>query len=70
MDKFGKFFAGVMIGSIVGGVIGFLLAPAPGSQTREKIKSNYDHVKDEVRKAAAQRSEELQRELAALQNKS
>jgi len=69
MDKIGKFLAGLLIGSLVGGTLGFLLAPAPGAQTREKIKSNINYVKDEVQKAAAQRSEELKQELAVLQKK-
>ena len=69
MDKFGKFLAGVMIGGIVGGVLGLLLAPAPGSQTCEKVKERFTYVKDEVQKAAAQRSEELKQELAVLQKK-
>lgn len=69
MDKFGKFFAGWMIGSIVGAALGLLLAPSSGSQTREKIMDNIHYVKDEVQKAAAQRSEELKRELSTLQKK-
>lgn len=69
MDKFGKFLAGVMIGGIIGSVLGLLLAPAPGSQTCEKVKKQINYVKDEVQKAAAQRSEELKQELALLQKK-
>jgi gas vesicle protein len=69
MDKFGKFLAGLMIGSIVGGVLGLLLAPAPGTQTCEKIKQQIKFVKDEVQNAAAERSEELKQELAVLQKK-
>lgn len=69
MDKIGKYLAGVMIGFLVGGVVGFLMAPASGPQTRAKIKDNFQHVKDEVQKAAAQRREELKQELAALQKK-
>ena len=69
MDKIGKFLAGVLIGSVVGSVIGLMLAPTPGDQTRAKIKQNINYVKDEVQKAAAQRSDELKQELAALQKK-
>lgn len=69
MDKFGKFLAGVLIGGIVGGVLGRLLAPAPGNQTTEKVVQKFNYVKDEVQKAAVQRSEELKQELAILQKK-
>lgn len=69
MDKFGKFLAGVFIGGIIGSVLGLLLAPAPGSQTTEKVMQKFNYVKDEVQKAAAQRSEELKQELAVLQKK-
>jgi gas vesicle protein len=69
MDKFGKFLAGVLIGSLVGGALGFLLAPATGEKTRKKIMDNIEYVKGEVKKAATERSEELKKELAVLQKK-
>jgi gas vesicle protein len=69
MDKFGKFLAGVFIGGMIGGVLGLLLAPAPGRQTTENVVQKFNYVKDEVQKAAAQRSEELRQELAVLQKK-
>ncbi len=69
MEKLGKFFAGWMIGSVVGAALGLLLAPASGSQTRGKIIDNIHYITDEVQKAAAQRGEELKQELAALQKK-
>jgi gas vesicle protein len=69
MDRFGKFLAGAVIGGIVGSVLGLLLAPAPGNQTTEQVKQRIIYVKDEVQKAAAQRSEELKQELSILQKK-
>ena len=69
MEKMGKFFAGLMIGGIVGGLIGLLMAPSAGEQTRNCIKDKVYYVRDEVKKAAAERGEELQKELAALQKK-
>jgi hypothetical protein len=45
------------------------LAPAPGNQTTEQVKQKIIYVKDEVQKAAAQRSEELKQELSILQKK-
>lgn len=65
----GKFFAGLMIGGIVGGFIGLLLAPSAGEETRKCLKEKVYYVRDEVKKAAAERSDELKKELAALQNK-
>lgn len=69
MDKMGKFFAGLMIGSIVGGLLGLILAPSAGEETRNCIKDKVYYVRDEVKKAAAERSDELKKELAALQNR-
>jgi gas vesicle protein len=69
MDRFGKFLAGAVIGGIVGSVLGLLLAPAPGNQTTEQVKQKIIYVKDEVQKAAAQRSEEFKQELSILQKK-
>lgn len=69
MDKLGKFFAGLMIGGLVGGLIGLLLAPSTGSETRNLIKDKVYYVRDEVKKAAAERGEELKKELATLQKK-
>lgn len=69
MDKMGKFFAGLMIGGLVGSLIGLLMAPETGDQTRAKIKEKVYYVRDEVQKAAAERSEDLRKELAQLQKK-
>lgn len=69
MEKMGKFFAGLMIGGIVGSLIGLLLAPTAGEETRNCIKDKVYYVRDEVKKAAAERSDELRNELAALQKK-
>jgi len=69
MDKLGKFFAGWLIGSIIGAALGLLFAPSSGSQTRRKIMNNIHYIRDEVQKATAQRSEELKRELAEMQKK-
>jgi gas vesicle protein len=69
MKTFGKFLAGFVLGGITGSLIGLLFAPTTGSQTKAKIKDNIYYVRDEVQKAANQRSEELKKELAFLQKK-
>lgn len=37
MSDFGKFISGVFIGGMVGGLLGVLLAPRSGEETRKKI---------------------------------
>lgn len=69
MKNFGKFLAGFVLGGITGSLIGLLLVPTTGSETRAKIKDNIYYVRDEVQKAVNQRSEELKKELENLQKK-
>ena len=37
MSDFGKFVSGLFIGGMVGGLLGVLLAPRSGAETRQKI---------------------------------
>jgi gas vesicle protein len=38
----GRFFTGFLVGSAIGGILGILLAPASGEQTRDKIIDKAD----------------------------
>lgn len=40
MSNFGKFIGGLLIGGAVGGLLGVLLAPTSGEDTRKKIADN------------------------------
>ena len=69
MDKIEKFLKGFLIGGIIGAVLGMIFAPMPGNETCTRIKQNFSVVRDEVKKAATERSEELKKELETLQKK-
>ncbi len=59
MEGKGDFLAGVIVGALIGGVAGILLAPASGKKTREQIGEKGKEVKDlavekaQVKKEAA-----------------
>lgn len=69
MDKVEKFLKGFLIGGIVGAVLGMIFAPMPGTETCARVKQNFSFIRDEVKKAATERSEELKKELETLQKK-
>jgi len=70
MKTIGKFLIGFFLGGITGTLIVMLYTPSSGTEMRARLKDNYSHVRDEVQNAARQRSEELKRELARLQQAS
>jgi len=66
MRKVFNFFAGVMMGGLVGATIAILLAPASGEQVRAQLQERSIRLKDEVMAVAEARRAELERELTAL----
>ncbi len=66
MRKVFNFFAGVIVGGLVGGTIAILLAPASGEQIRAQLQERSIRLKDEVMAVAEARRAELERELTAL----
>ena len=69
MKTLGRFLSGLILGSIAGSLLALLLTPASGSDVRKRVKDNILYVKNEVQSAARERSEELKKELARLQQK-
>ena len=69
MKTLGRFLSGLILGSIAGSLLALLLTPASGSDIRKRVKDNILYVKNEVQSAARERSEELKKELARLQQK-
>lgn len=64
----GKFFAGFIIGGLVGGVMGVLLAPTAGEETRKKIGDtssdlyqNTEHSIKEIQTKAAVAVDDIQK---------
>jgi gas vesicle protein len=69
MRAFGRFLLGVFLGGLIGSVLGLLLAPVSGNELRERVYDYCTNIRDEVKKAASQKTLELQRELSFLQKK-
>ena len=66
MRKFMGFLAGVLIGSITGSVVALLFAPTSGENMRGQAQDRYHMIESEVRKAAAERRVELEKQLVEL----
>jgi gas vesicle protein len=65
-----SFFAGLLLGGIIGAVLGLLFAPQSGDKTREQLRGKVDELAslgksawEEGREAAIQRGEELRARL-------
>ncbi len=61
-----SFFIGVLLGGLVGGTLGILLAPASGSELRAQIRDRAENVSVEMRQAANTKRIELQERLENL----
>lgn len=66
MGKIFNFFAGLMVGGLVGAVVALLLAPTSGEDIRAQIEEQSIRLRDEVKSVAVARRAELERELSAL----
>jgi gas vesicle protein len=53
------FFAGLMMGAIVGAAIALLYAPQPGTETRRIVKEKALEVKEKAAKAASKIKESV-----------
>jgi gas vesicle protein len=69
MKKFGSFIIGIFTGALVGGILALLFTPLKGSALRARLGSSFVHVQNEVKNAAKNRMEELNQQLARMQNK-
>ena len=59
----GDFVAGFLLGAFVGAVLAFLFAPAPGEETREKLREKGIELRqraEELSSEAEERARELQ----------
>ena len=68
MRKAISFLAGFLIGALVGGAAGLLLAPYGGTELQERIRVRFDELAEEGRKAAAARQAELEAQLEAFKS--
>jgi len=68
MRKFGNLLFGALLGGLVGGGLGLLLAPASGEQLRKNILGYVDNLKEEINRAADEKRAELEAQLQALRS--
>jgi gas vesicle protein len=61
-----SFFAGLLVGGIIGAVLGLLFAPQSGDKTREQLRGKVDELAslgksawEEGKEAAVEKGEEL-----------
>jgi gas vesicle protein len=64
MGKVFDVLAGFVLGSVVGGAVGLMLAPRPGRETQAVIRNRVNLVLEEGRRAAEDRRAELEAQFA------
>jgi len=68
MKRIRCFLLGLSTGSLMGAILGILLAPASGQEMRDQLRDRAEHIQLEVRQAAETRRAELERELEQLRS--
>lgn len=68
MKKFFSFFAGALVGGLIGAVVALMYAPTKGAILRQRIQDYALEVTDEVKQAAVAKKEELESKLAQIHN--
>ncbi len=66
MQKILKFLGGALMGAAAGALVATLLAPAPGPELQNRLRSQVENIQVEVRKAAEERRRELESQLEQL----
>ncbi len=69
MRKFFNFLIGFFAGALIGGTVMLLFTPLKGSAVRARLGSSFVHIQNEVKTAAQERIQELNQQLAKMQNK-
>jgi gas vesicle protein len=69
MNRLGNFILGIITGALIGGVLAMLFTPLKGSALRARLGSSFSRVQTEVKQAAKNRMNELNQQLAKMQNK-
>jgi gas vesicle protein len=66
--KVTDFLAGFLLGAVVGGAVGLLLAPYGGTELQQRIQVRFEELVEEGRKAATARQAELEAQLEAFKS--
>jgi gas vesicle protein len=66
MKRMLSFFSGVLTGALVGAMVALLLTPESGENLRSRIQEQTLSLRDEIKKAAAERRAELEEQLKNL----
>lgn len=66
MKKFLSFFAGTIMGALVGATLALLLTPDSGETLREQIRERFLSLQDELVQVANERKLELEEQLTNL----
>jgi gas vesicle protein len=67
MGKTSKFVKGALFGALTGGVLALLFAPKSGEDLRQELKDKADEFATEVKKAAEEAQNEMEKEVVAPQ---
>lgn len=65
----GAFFAGLIIGSVVGAALALLFTPQPGQETRTQIKDKSLNFKNKATETVAETSHRAQEQIALWEEK-
>jgi len=68
MSKTSKFVKGAFFGALTGGILALLFAPKSGEEFRQELKVKVDEIATEVKKAAEEAQNEMEKEVAAPKN--
>jgi len=68
-SSFGKFTAGALVGGAIGALVGMLLAPRSGSETREMIKEEFETRSREAGDNLRERKDRLKEKATAFRDK-
>lgn len=68
MRRFFSFLIGAMVGGGLGALLALLLAPSSGEELRLEMRERVNRLQSELRQAAVQRRAELEEQLAALRS--
>jgi len=67
-DSCGSFFAGMLVGIVIGGTLSLLYAPKPGKELRDDIGRKLDEMKDYVDETARQVATVAKERIAEMQS--